>query len=80
MDNKANVLAHLPRRLGVAAVRFYQRTISPMLPNACIYIPSCSQYTLEAIQKYGLLKGCWLGLRRILRCNPLHDGGYDPVP
>lgn len=80
MDNTRNVLAHLPRRLGVAAVRFYQRAISPMLPNACIYIPSCSQYTLEAIRKYGLIKGSWLGFRRILRCNPLHDGGYDPVP
>ncbi|MBM6778246.1 membrane protein insertion efficiency factor YidD [Collinsella tanakaei] len=80
MDNRGNVLAHLPRRLAVAAVRFYQRAISPLLPNACIYTPSCSQYTLEAIQKYGALKGCWLGFRRILRCNPFHEGGYDPVP
>lgn len=80
MDNRGNVLAHLPRRLAVAAVRFYQRAISPLLPNACIYTPSCSQYTLEAIQKYGALKGCWLGFRRIMRCNPFHEGGYDPVP
>ena len=80
MDNRGNVLAHLPRRLAVAAVRFYPRAISPLLPNACIYTPSCSQYTLEAIQKYGALKGCWLGFRRILRCNPFHEGGYDPVP
>lgn len=63
-----------------AAIRFYQRYISPMLPNACIYVPSCSQYTLEAIEKYGVVQGCWLGARRIVRCNPLHGGGYDPVP
>ena len=80
MDKKVNAGAHLPRRLAVAAVRFYQRAISPLLPEACIYTPTCSQYTLEAIEKYGVMKGCWLGFRRILRCNPLHDGGYDPVP
>lgn len=68
------------KRLVLATIRGYQRVISPLLPDACIYIPTCSQYAVEAIGKYGVLKGCWLGARRILRCNPLHAGGYDPVP
>ena len=68
------------KRFCLAAIRGYQRYISPLLPDACIYIPTCSQYAVEAIGKYGVLKGCWLGARRILRCNPLHAGGYDPVP
>ena len=68
------------KRLAIAAIRGYQRRISPLLPDACIYIPTCSQYAVEAIGKYGVAKGCWLGARRILRCNPLHAGGYDPVP
>lgn len=80
MNNKVCGLAHLPRRCAVAAVRFYQRFISPLLPDSCIYIPTCSQYAVEAISKYGVLKGCWLGFKRILRCNPWRDGGYDPVP
>lgn len=80
MDKKASAHAHLLRRFCVSAVRFYQLAISPMLPDACIYTPSCSQYAIEAIERYGVLKGCWLGVRRILRCNPFHDGGYDPVP
>lgn len=70
----------LCRRAAVRFVRGYQRYISPLLPDSCIYVPTCSQYAIEAIERYGVLKGCWLGLRRILRCNPLHDGGYDPVP
>lgn len=73
-------LSHLPRRLVVGAVRFYQRVISPLLPPVCIYTPSCSQYMIEAVARYGALRGIWLGLRRIARCNPLHHGGYDPVP
>lgn len=64
----------------LAAIRGYQRYISPLLPDACIYIPTCSQYAVEAIEKYGVVKGCWLGVRRILRCHPFHAGGYDPVP
>ena len=68
------------KRFCLAAIRGYQRYISPLLPDACIYIPTCSQYAVEAIEKYGVVKGCWLGMRRILRCHPFHAGGYDPVP
>ena len=68
------------KRFFLAAIHWYQRRISPVLPDACIYIPTCSQYAVEAIEKYGVVKGCWLGMRRILRCHPFHAGGYDPVP
>ena len=58
----------------------YQKYISPMKSTKCPYIPSCSQYGLEAIEKYGAIKGLWLGLKRILKCHPKNPGGYDPVP
>ena len=64
----------------VGTIRFYQRRISPLTGPTCRFHPTCSQYTLEAVQKYGSLKGSWLGLRRIFRCHPFHPGGYDPVP
>ena len=61
-------------------VRFYRKNISPMRPPCCRFYPTCSQYALEALEKYGALKGGWLAFCRILRCNPFHKGGYDPVP
>ena len=64
----------------ITAVRAYQRYISPLLPPSCIYTPTCSDYAIQALQKYGVLRGGWLALRRIVRCNPLQCGGYDPVP
>ena len=70
----------LVKRAMLAMIRFYQQAISPFRPSCCNYIPTCSQYALEAIEKYGPLKGGWMAFRRILRCNPFHKGGYDPVP
>ena len=64
----------------IALIRGYQLFISPGLPPSCRFVPSCSQYTLEAIQRYGALPGSWLGLRRLVRCHPWHPGGFDPVP
>ena len=68
------------KRLLLAAIRFDRRYISPARPPCCRYIPTCSQYAIEAIEKYGALKGGWLALKRICRCHPFNDGGYDPVP
>ncbi len=68
------------RRAAVGLIVFYQRALSPLLGNACRYDPSCSQYTREAIERYGVWRGVWLGIKRISRCHPLHQGGFDPVP
>ncbi len=68
------------QRLVILPVRFYQRAVSPLLPPACRYTPTCSQYMVEAVQKHGALKGLYLGIRRILRCHPWGGYGYDPVP
>jgi putative membrane protein insertion efficiency factor len=63
----------------IALIKSYRRFISPMLPPSCRFTPSCSLYTLQAIEKYGLLKGGFMGARRILRCHPFSKGGFDPV-
>ena len=69
------------KKVLIALVRFYRRYISPLRPPCCRFVPTCSQYALEALEKYGALKGSYLALRRFLRCHPFHKGGfYDPVP
>ena len=60
-------------------IRFYQTLISPLLPSSCRYYPSCSHYGYDAVRKYGAIKGGWMAMRRIGRCNPFQPGGYDPV-
>lgn len=64
----------------LALLRFYKRNISPQLQPSCRFTPTCSTYAMEAIEKHGLARGGWMAIRRILRCNPFHPGGYDPVP
>ena len=68
------------KKLAVTLIKLYQKIISPLLGANCRFYPTCSQYALEAIEKYGFFKGGWMALRRILRCHPFHPGGYDPVP
>lgn len=73
-------IARWPRRAGMLLIRGYQSTLSHLMFTQCRFTPTCSQYTYEAVERYGLVKGSWLGARRILRCHPFHPGGYDPVP
>lgn len=68
------------RKIPIGLIKFYQKVISPMLGPTCRFHPSCSYYAIEAITKYGFIKGSWLSIRRISKCHPLHSGGYDPVP
>lgn len=68
------------KALALKAIIVYQRCVSPLIPPSCRYYPSCSHYTHEAIQRWGLFHGFWLGVGRVLRCNPWATGGMDPVP
>lgn len=73
-------MKNLPAQMAALPVRAYQWLISPILPVACRYLPTCSAYALEAIEKHGLLRGGWLGAKRLCRCHPWGGHGYDPVP
>ncbi|MDP3049247.1 MAG: membrane protein insertion efficiency factor YidD [Thermodesulfovibrionales bacterium] len=63
----------------LGAIKLYKYAISPLLPDSCRFVPTCSEYSAEAIERYGAVKGSYLSLKRILRCHPFHNGGYDPV-
>ena len=79
-DAREPALPRVPARLAGLFIRLYQLTLSRLLGSRCRFHPSCSQYALEAIERYGLVRGAWLGARRIGRCHPFHAGGFDPVP
>ncbi len=68
------------KRMILSLIRFYQRSISRTLPPACRFVPSCSEYAYQAVDKYGLWKGGWMAIRRLSRCHPFSAGGHDPVP
>ena len=68
------------KRLALGLIRLYQRYLSPSLPAACRFQPTCSHYGYEAIERHGVARGSWLTLWRLIRCNPINRGGYDPVP
>lgn len=68
------------RTIPVGLIRLYQLIISPLIGPRCRFLPTCSEYTIIAIRRHGVVKGSWLGLRRICKCHPGHPGGYDPVP
>jgi len=73
-----NVLTRMSARALIAPIRLYQKTLSPLLGPVCRFHPSCSNYTIEAIRKYGPIRGLWKGTKRVCRCHPWNPGGYDP--
>lgn len=72
-------MKRFPKFVVQRVLQLYKAIISPMLPAACRYVPTCSEYAMEAVERYGALCGAWMGLKRILRCHPLAGSGYDPV-
>ena len=68
------------KRLFLRLLRFYPRQISPLSPPRCRFIPTCSEYAVQAVEKYGAARGAFLAAKRLMRCHPFHKGGYDPVP
>ena len=67
------------KKIMIAMIRFYQKYISSLFPATCRFYPTCSTYFIQALEKYGVIKGSYLGIRRILKCHPWHEGGYDPL-
>jgi len=68
------------KRALIAIIQLYRALVSPLFPPSCRFQPTCSQYAIEAVERFGIIQGSWLAVKRILRCHPLHPGGYDPVP
>lgn len=77
--NLAHRIGRLPAGLMILVIEFYRRYISRFSPPSCRFTPTCSRYALDSLRRYGLIRGCWLATWRVLRCNPFHPGGYDPL-
>jgi len=75
-----NRAVHLTRQAVILLLKGYKKLISPLLPPLCRFEPTCSIYMMQAIERYGVLRGSWMGARRLMRCHPLNEGGWDPVP
>jgi len=75
-----SLIVGIPRNLAIVCISIYRHAISPILPPSCRYVPSCSEYALIALKRFGFLRGTWLAIKRVGRCNPFYPGGYDPVP
>ena len=73
-------MTKLLKKIIIALIHFYQLALSPLKQPTCRFSPTCSQYSIEAIERFGVIKGTYLSVRRILKCHPFHEGGYDPVP
>ncbi len=76
----ATFISSFAKKIAITLLLIYQRAISPLLGPRCRFYPSCSQYAIEAINSHGVVKGCWLASKRLLKCHPLNEGGHDPVP
>ncbi len=76
----AGRLSAIARRAAIGILLAYKKCVSPLLPRACRFHPTCSRYCVEAIERHGVVRGSWLGLKRLVRCQPFSRGGYDPVP
>ena len=77
---KRDIAGAFAVKMAVFLIRFYQLAVSPYLPSQCRYLPTCSEYALEVLKRYGLRLGCYLAFKRILRCHPWAKGGWDPIP
>ena len=73
-------IARIPRLFGIGLIRIYRLTLSPLIGRQCRYLPTCSEYTEDAVKRFGLWRGSWMGLARLQRCGPFGASGYDPVP
>ena len=80
MEQNRPPVQSYPTKILITAIYGYQRCISPLFPPSCRFTPSCSHYAVEALQRFGVIKGSWLTTQRLLKCHPLHSGGHDPVP
>ncbi len=80
MSSPAGSLRHMPLRFAISAIQTYRHMVSPLRPPTCRFMPTCSQYAVDALTEYGIFRGTWLAIVRLAKCGPWHRGGWDPIP